>query len=110
MGAEIPHWWKGRELDANSVNAWLSSNGKTYGWQKVDAKTAQAYANAGRPSVASWRPPASGGGGIGHLSMVRPGSITASGPASAQAGARNFNMGHIANGFGWRQPEYWVHA
>ncbi|MFL5320955.1 MAG: peptidoglycan-binding protein [Myxococcaceae bacterium] len=106
MGAEIPHWWHGHELDANSVNSWLHQNGVAHGWRRVDAKTAQQFANAGRPSVASWRNP----GGIGHVAMVRPGSINAAGPASAQAGARNFNYGHIANGFGSRHPEYWVHA
>lgn len=106
MGAELPHWVNGRELDANSVNRWLHQSGGANGWRRVDARTAQAYANAGRPSVASWRNPA----GIGHIAMVRPGQITSAGPAAAQAGARNFNNGHIANGFGSRQPEYWVHA
>ncbi|MHB8876517.1 MAG: peptidoglycan-binding protein [Myxococcaceae bacterium] len=106
MGAEIPHWVAGRELNANSVNAWLHQTGPAAGWRKVDARTAQDFANRGRPAVASWRNPS----GIGHVAMVRPGTVTSAGPASAQAGGRNFNFGHIANGFGSRQPEYWVHA
>lgn len=106
MGSEIPHWVGQRELDANGVNAWLNHSGTAAGWRRVDARTAQEWANKGRPSVASWNNP----GGIGHGAMVRPGAVTSSGPASAQAGGRNFNFGHIANGFGSRQPEYWVHA
>ena len=76
------------------------------GWQRVTASVAQAWANRGKPAVASWPNP----GGIGHVAMVRPGEINSRGPASAQAGGSNFNFGHIADGFGNRQPTYWVHA
>ncbi len=106
MGAEIPHWWQGRELNANATNDWLHQNGAAHGWRKVSAAEAQAYANQGKPAVASWKNP----GGIGHIGMVRPGEITAGGPALAQAGASNFNRGHVADGFGNRPVEYWVHA
>lgn len=106
MGAELPHWVNGRELDANGMNAWLRNNGAANGWQRATAAEAQAAANRGQPSVASWNNP----GGIGHIAMVRPGALTNDGPASAQAGSHNFNHGHIANGFGSRQPGYWVHA
>ncbi len=106
MGAELPHWVNGRELNANAVSQWLNTTGPSKGWRKVDAATAQQYANAGRPSVASWRNP----NGIGHIAMVRPGTLTAGGPAIAQAGSRNFNDGHVADGFGNARPEYWVHA
>ncbi len=106
MGAEIPHWVNGRELDANGTNAWLRNQGSAHGWSQATAGEAQAAANRGQPSVATWNNP----GGIGHIAMVRPGELNDSGPASAQAGGINFNHGHIANGFGSRQPGYWVHA
>jgi LysM repeat protein len=106
MGAEIPHWVNGNELDANGANSWLRNHGAAHGWVRVTASEAQASANHGKPAVASWNNP----GGIGHIAMVRPGEINGNGPASAQAGGHNFNRGHIANGFGSRQPSYWVHA
>lgn len=114
MGAEIPHWvdnqgnsvapGKGRELNANSTVDWMHQNGAKNGWRKVTAEEAQKMANEGHPSVALWKNP----GGIGHVAVVRPGDVTAQGPASAQAGGKNFNSGHIKDGFGRAQPEYWV--
>ena len=62
-------------------------------------------ANQGNPAIASWRNPS----GIGHIGVVRPGEVTSRGPALAQAGGRNFNDGHVMDGFGNRQVEYWVH-
>ena len=106
MGAEIPHWWQGRELNANATNDWLHQHGAAHGWRRVSAAEAQAYANQGKPAVASWKNP----GGIGHIGMIRPGEITSGGPALAQAGSSNFNRGHVADGFGNRPVEYWVHA
>ena len=106
MGAEIPHWVNGNELDANDTNAWLRNHGAAHGWRKATPAEAQTSANRGEPAVASWSNP----GGIGHIAMVRPGELTGNGPASAQAGGHNFNHGHIANGFGSRHPSYWVHA
>lgn len=115
MGAEIPHWvdgngnpvgvGKGRELSANGVCSWLKNHGARFGWKKVSAAEAQAAANQGKPVVSSWHNP----GGIGHVGIVRPGEITDRGPAAAQAGAKNFNRGHVADGFGSRPVEYWVH-
>ncbi len=117
MGAEIPHWvdQSGRparvgapgawEMDANDTNRWLNNQGAGAGWRRVSAAQAQAHANTGAPSVVSWKNP----GGIGHIGMVRPGQLTDRGPAMAQAGSRNFNNGHVADGFGRRQPEYWIH-
>ncbi len=117
MGAEIPHWvdqsgnaarvgargaW---EMDANDTNRWLHNQGAANGWRQVSASQAQANANNGAPSVVSWKNP----GGIGHIGMIRPGTITNRGPALAQAGSNNFNNRHVADGFGRRQPEYWIH-
>ncbi len=117
MGAEIPHWvdQSGRpagvgaagawEMDANDTNRWLNNQGAAAGWRKVSAAEAQRHANSGSPAVVSWKNP----GGIGHIGMVRPGELTTRGPAMAQAGSRNFNNGHVADGFGRRRVEYWIH-
>ncbi|HEX8698631.1 MAG TPA: LysM peptidoglycan-binding domain-containing protein [Myxococcaceae bacterium] len=114
MGAEIPHWvdgagnptgvGQGRELDANGGHLWLQNNGPQHGWREVSAEEAQAMANQGHPTVASWHNP----GGIGHIAVVRPGEITDRGPAIAQAGGSNFNEGHVRDGFGNAQPKYFV--
>lgn len=114
MGAEIPHWvdgngnsvapGKGRELNANATLDWMHKHGERNGWRKVSAEEAQRMANSGHPAVALWKNP----GGIGHVGMVRPGEITSRGPALAQAGGTNFNNGHVQDGFGKAQPEYWV--
>ena len=117
MGAEIPHWvdQQGRaarvgapgawEMDANDTNRWLNRQGGNNGWRKVDAAEAQRMANDGKPAVVSWLNP----NGIGHIGMIRPGTITARGAALAQAGRNNFNNRHVADGFGRLRPEYWVH-
>jgi predicted chitinase/murein DD-endopeptidase MepM/ murein hydrolase activator NlpD len=114
MGAEIPHWvdgagnpvgvGEGRELDANGGHLWLQNNGPQHGWREVSAEEAQALANQGHPTVASWHNP----GGIGHIAVVRPGEITDRGPAIAQAGGSNFNEGHVRDGFGNARPQYFV--
>jgi peptidoglycan hydrolase-like protein with peptidoglycan-binding domain len=114
MGAEIPHWvdgngnsvapGKGREMNANSTVDWMHQHGAENGWRKATPEEAQKMANQGHPSVALWKNP----GGIGHVAVVRPGEVTAQGPASAQAGGKNFNSKHIKDGFGNAKPEYWV--
>jgi peptidoglycan hydrolase-like protein with peptidoglycan-binding domain len=118
MGAEIPHWVDGNmnpsspgaagawEMSANSIARWLDRKGGENGWRQVSAAEAQVAANRGQPSIASWDNP----GGIGHIGMIRPGVLTNRGPALAQAGSRNFNDGHVSDGFGRAQPEYWVHS
>lgn len=92
MGAEVPHWvnasgtpvgvGQGRELNANATNDWFHQHGARHGWRQVSAEEAQRMANAGHPSVASWKNP----NGIGHIAIVRPGEINSRGPAIAQAG------------------------
>ncbi|KFE72096.1 peptidoglycan-binding protein [Hyalangium minutum] len=114
MGAEIPHWvdgagnptgvGQGRELDANGVNRWLNTHGPANGWRQVSAEEAQRLANSGHPTVASWNNP----GGIGHIAVVRPGEANGNGPAIAQAGARNFNDGHVRDSFGNANVQYFV--
>ncbi|HYI00066.1 peptidoglycan-binding protein [Hyalangium sp.] len=114
MGAEIPHWvdgagnptgvGQGRELDANGGHLWLQNQGPAHGWREVSAEEAQQMANQGHPTVASWHNP----GGIGHIGVVRPGEINERGPALAQAGARNFNDGHVKDSFGNANVKYFV--
>jgi len=115
MGAELPHWvdangnpaaqGQGRELDANATNAWLNQHGAKSGWRKVSAEEAQAMANQGHPTVASW----DNQGGIGHIAVVRPGEVTGNGPAIAQAGSECFNDGHVYDSFPRSaEVEYWV--
>lgn len=103
MGAEIPHWVNRngdrmeRSKDANEMNAnatydWLHKHGSRYGWRRLanDAE-AQAHANEGRPVIATMKK----SGGIGHVSVVRPGDLTDKGPPIAQAGRSNFNFGRL---------------
>lgn len=105
MGAEVPHWASGRELDANSMHRWLAREGAARGWRRVTAQEAQTWANLGRPAVATWYNPQ----GTGHVAIVRPGALTGRGPTIAQAGARNFNHGQLQDGFGQRPAVFWVH-
>lgn len=117
MGAEIPHWVDANgnpagvgatgahELSANGVVSWLSQHGGRNGWRVVSAAEAQQWANAGKPSVVTFENP----GGIGHVAMVRPGELTDRGPAIAQAGAHNFNSGHVKDSFSNKPVVYWVH-
>ena len=106
MGAEIPHWvdgdgspaddGMGRELDANGLIAWLETGGRAAGWETVAAEQAQSLANRGFPVVAAWENP----GGIGHVAVVRPGEHSETdGPAIAQSGSTNFNIGTVEQGF-----------
>lgn len=114
MGAEVPHWvnnngtpmkyGQGHELDANDTNTWLRQHGAEHGWRKVSAAEAQKLANVGHPAIASWNNP----GGIGHIAIVRPGSINSNGPEIAQAGSRNLNDTHVRETFGNRPVEYFV--
>ena len=119
MGAELPHWRRydgtpaepfergAWEMNANGTARWLNEHGERYGWRQVSAEEAQAHANRGGPAVAIRE----NQGGIGHVAVVRPGEMTDRGPAIAQAGARNFNEGHVRDVWrnSRRQPQYWVH-
>ncbi|MFZ5826289.1 MAG: hypothetical protein ACOY94_18505 [Bacillota bacterium] len=119
MGAEVPHWVypdgtvaeagaKGAyELNANGVFDWMKNHGSENGWRVVTAEEAQAFANDGKPVVATWHNPT---GGAGHVAMVRPGSYSATdGPSIAQAGSQNVGDASLKQGFGNRVPLYYVH-
>jgi hypothetical protein len=116
LGCEIPHWvtkigtkadaGEGREQTANDMAEWLSNYGQIYGWGPCGPATAQLMASRGNPAVAVWRNP----GGTGHIAMVRPGELhPEKGPCIAQAGKQNFRHGHVLDGFGHRNVEYFVH-
>jgi hypothetical protein len=104
MGAEIPHWvmpngdraQRGEgdagEMSANATYDWLHKHGSRYGWRRLaDVAEGQALANEGRPVVAILKK----AGGIGHVSVVRPGEMNDKGPPIAQAGRSNFNYGRL---------------
>ncbi|MBI2565710.1 MAG: peptidoglycan-binding protein [Candidatus Schekmanbacteria bacterium] len=121
MGAEIPHYVDRdgnpmtreaalrtpgyRELSGNRTARWLRDHGEDHGWRIVTAEEAQRRANLGHPTVATRENPS----GAGHIAVVRPGELTADGPAIAQAGGRNFNRGHVRDGFHGRAPVYYSH-
>lgn len=82
---------------ATNIARWFAGEGGRDGWQGVTAYDAQNRANAGYPTVAVWE----NAGGIGHVAVVRPGSVDARlGPTIAQAGDTNFNKGFLGSGFG----------
>jgi hypothetical protein len=119
MRAELPHWVDddgepaavqcGRETTANGVIEWLRAHGARFGWHPAGASGAQSWANRGRPSIAAWYNPA----GIGHLAVLRPGSVDEHGPLIAQAGEINAARVRAADAFGaaWRRGEviYFIH-
>jgi hypothetical protein len=110
MGAEVAHWVDAHggiaapfvpgahEININGGVDWMKTHGvEEHGWKSVSSAEAQAAANQGRLAVVLWKNMT---GGHGHTAIIRPGELTAAGPASAQAGAHNFNLGHVVNGFG----------
>ncbi len=126
MGAEIPHYISEKtsdpalstdegiaELDANDTNDWLNIHGSRFGWQKVSASEAQAYANLGMPAVTSYK---NLDGGSGQLQVVTPSQDgkydEQKGVTIAQAGSNSYNYAHITKVFGdgrLNQVEYFVH-
>ncbi len=125
MGAEIPHYINpatgapanagdvgAQETNANQVNDWLNTYGKTYGWTKVTPEQAQQYANAGMPAVTSWKNP----NGHGHLQMVSPSADgiydEERGVAIAQAGKTVKNYDYASSVYSketLQKVEYFVH-
>ena len=119
LGCPIPHWITAAgaiaapaapgayEININAGVTWMRKYGvATYGWQPATAAEAQQHANQGGVAAALWQNPT---GGHGHTAMVRPGTLTARGPATAQAGSTNFNDGHLADGFGRIKPLFYLH-
>lgn len=113
MGAEIPHWvdalgnpcaqGKGTELNANATLEWLLLHGPKFDWAECTEAEARRDARFGQPCVAVWRNPK----GIGHVAAIMP----AREPVTyiAQAGAKNFSFGPLAQGFGKQKPLFFTH-
>ena len=110
-GAVLPHWitsdqapalpYRGRELTANATVRWLRLHGQRYGWGPVSRPAdydAEAFV------IGIWESPR---GQHGHVAVVRPGPARDDGPWIAQAGARCFSAGVVAEGFGRAVPEWW---
>jgi hypothetical protein len=91
---------------ANNMNTWFHTQGAKNGWRKVSAAEAQALANQGKPTVATWKNPT---GGHGHIGVIRPGELKNGSPTMAQAGGTNFNKGTVRQGFGNKEPQYFVY-
>lgn len=115
MGAEIPHVVTGKdgkphEQTASDMNDWLRESGPANGWKRVDAQTAQDYANEGKVAVASAKDIPGYGA---HIAALRPGTDSPSnGPTIANVGAWNNACTHVRTTFTTDDPsvvEYFVH-
>ncbi|MDR0818183.1 MAG: hypothetical protein LBN43_01255 [Oscillospiraceae bacterium] len=97
LGVELPR------LGAIATEEWLASQGVANGWYETDAKTAQMYANAGRPAITSM-------GSDGHLQVIVPEQNGAYDPskgvAISQAGSQNHAYTHQTK---MDKLRYWVH-
>lgn len=91
---------------ANQMNDFLNKKGAVNGWRRVSAQEAQQMANLGKPTLATWKNPT---GGHGHIGVIRPGELKGGSPTMAQAGGRNFNNGTVRQGFGSKEPQYFVY-
>ena len=102
-----------REMDADSLNAWMQTWGGSFGWQRAgDMTAAQEAANAGSVVVIQ----ADGSGVPGHISVVLPekdglraardanGAVTV--PLQSQAGALNANHDSMESS----QGQWWSDA
>lgn len=106
LACEIPHWWLGRELNANGMIDWLGGQGLNHGWYPVSQVDVVNRAAKGLPTVGTWR---SKGDSPGHVAKVVPTPEHMQGIFSAQAGATNFSCERIENGFGALPIAYWGH-
>lgn len=93
LGAEVPHWLDGRELNCNATLPWLEAN-----WREVSRADARARAAQGFPAVAIWRNPK---GGPGHIALLLPHTTET---RIAQAGRECFFDGRLERGFGSVSP------
>jgi hypothetical protein len=104
LGALLP-----AGLRANEQVEWmLSDAGKVAGWEEVDGHVARAMADAELLVVPGWVNPgalrADGSRPSGHVGVLLAGGKL------AQAGARRFSSGTVAQGFGARVPTYLSNA
>lgn len=111
MGAEIPHWVMGRELNANSWADWLLARGAELGWTSCSPTEAVQNANHGRPAIGIWK---NLKGGHGHVVVILPTPIGPPTPVPgtvfvAQAGTRNFVGEPLAHSFGALPVTFYRH-
>lgn len=92
-------------LRANELTAWLTGDGREYGWGQVDAHQARSLAEEGLPVLACWF---NRNAGPGHIAVVVP-SRGADGLWIAQAGAHNFTRGELSRGFGSLPVSFFAH-
>ena len=85
---------------ANDLQLWFLGDGSRDGWRKVSLPEAMKAADRGEPVVVSYFNDV----GHGHIAVMRP-SRGDGVPRIAQAGARNFEDGTLAAGFGKLQNE-----
>jgi hypothetical protein len=123
LGSEIPHYVDpasgapmsypntsgAREQGAIAMENWLETHGRRYGWRETDARTAQEYANSGRPAVTT-------SSSAGHVQIVCPSQSGEYDPSRgvtvAQAGSRVYNYTYITNIYsqnGLNGVRYFVH-
>lgn len=99
----VPLVWGEYGTRANDQVDWLrAGNG---GWFPVSKADAQSLALQGYVVLAAYQN--SNPDESGHMALVLPLAGTM---MIAQAGARNFNQGSLAAGFGSIQPEFYAHA
>lgn len=91
---------------ANDQVAWLSSfEARQRGWAAISEHAAHGCAEEGMLVVAGWH---SRGQGPGHVAIVVP-SLEEPGTWIAQAGAKCFSRGLLAQGFGQRAVDFFAH-
>jgi uncharacterized protein YukE len=111
MGVPIPHRWDaktqtgvydgtGTEMQVPEMREWLNGEEGRATWSKTTADEAQNAANKGIPAIVLDT-------GGRHIAMIRPGEIDPTkGPATAQAGATNFDDKNMTDGFGGISMDY----
>ncbi|MBX7101626.1 MAG: hypothetical protein K1X89_28185, partial [Myxococcaceae bacterium] len=108
MGAELPAYEHGRAVD---LRAKLETSGGAEGWRQVSEIEAQAWANRGSPSLIVGRATRGPDGTAvpGLVGVVRPGQLSARGPAVAVGGARACPAIPASDVFDRQLSTYWVH-
>jgi hypothetical protein len=110
LGAPLPRTWPDgkawREQTANSLHDWLTYSGPSRGWEAVDAHIAQRMADTGQIAIVAYRNPHPEESG--HIALLVP-SEGQPGVWIAQAGARCFSRGPLAQGFGDLPIVYFGH-
>ena len=101
---------------ANRLSIWLKDYGEDYGWQQVTASEAQANANQGVPTIATWYNnrkegttldaiPWNHDGKTGHVAIVVPYNPANTevksneGVYISQAGLSNYSYNKVESGF-----------